>query len=225
MNNTIQQIQPFITYESEESISPINCIRFNSSGSLLATGSRQKVKLFNISDKIISLISNFKSSNNNILSVAFNPSGTILAVGSDDGIRLYNILYEKKSITELAIPELAINKENYNSVRSISFDSTGNYLAFSFKNNSIIFWKISYDSPGIKIVYIATFYKIDEYFSSVMFQPNTNPPLLVASSHTNIMYFQISSQDEINWKVTNISNKWIRTGRINCIDFYQGANK
>jgi hypothetical protein len=229
MNNTIQQIKPSFTYESEKSIPPINCIRFNSSGSLLATGSRQKVKLFNISgDSIIPFVEDLQPSFNNILSVAFNPSGTILAVGSEDNIKLYNILYEQKSITELAIPELAINKENYNSVRcvrSVSFDSTGNYLAFSFKNNSIIFWKISYDSPGIEIVNIATFSKMDAYFSSVMFQPNTDPPLLVASSHTNIMYFQISSQDKKTWKVTNISNKLIGTGHINCIDFYQGANK
>ena len=229
----MQNIKPIYTYSSEERISPINCIKFDSSGSLLATGSYKKVKLFNIFDHSINHIVNFEPSINHILSVAFNPSGTILAVGSDDNMKLYNILYEQKPIiTELAIHELAIPKlpiidTEYNSVRSISFDSTGNYLAFSFKNHSIIFWKISYDSPAIRIVPIDIFYQIDAYFSSVMFQPNTNPtnpPLLVASSHTNIMYFEISTQDKINWEVKNIFTNHIVDGSINSIVFHQIAN-
>ena len=216
MDNTIQ---PFYKYSSEEKVSPINCLRFNSSGSLLATGSYKKVKLFNIFGDSINPIVNIEPSINNILSITFNPSGTILAVGSDDNIRLYNILYEQRSVTNLAIPT-----EEFKSVRSISFDSTGNYLAFSSINNSIIFWKISYDSQDIQIVQIATFRKIDELFSSIMFQPRTNPPLLVASSHSKIMYFEISSQDKIIWEVKNIFTKRIVDGSINSIVFHQIAN-
>jgi WD40 repeat protein len=173
----MQNIEPFFTYSSSEKISPTNCLRFNSSGSLLATGSDKKVNLFNISDDLINHIVNFDSSINNILSVAFNPSGNILAVGSEDNIRLYNI--SVKPITNIAIPE-----GKFENVSSISFDSTGNYLAFTSEYNSIIFWKISYNLSGINIVQIANFQEVGNLFSSIMFQPKTNPPILVASSHS-----------------------------------------
>jgi WD40 repeat protein len=127
-------IKPFYKYSSDEKVSPINCLRFNSSGSLLATGSYKKVKLFNIFGDSINPIVNFEPSINHILSITFNPSGTILAVGSDDNIRLYNILYEQRSVTNLDIP-----KGKFTNVKSISFDSTGNYLAFSSNFDSIIF--------------------------------------------------------------------------------------
>jgi WD40 repeat protein len=57
-----------------------------------------------------------------------------------------------------------------------------------------------------------------------MFQPRTDPPLLVASSHSKIMYFQISSQDKIIWEVKNIFTKRIVDGSINSIVFHQIAN-
>ena len=211
----MQNIEPFFTYSSSEKISPINCLRFNNSGSLLASGSDKKVNLFNISDDLINLIVNFDSSINNILSIAFNPSGNILAVGSEDNIRLYNISVEKKAITNIAIPE-----GKFENVSSISFDSTGNYLAFTSEYNSILFWKISYNLSGIMIDQIANFQEVGNLFSSIMFQPETNPPLLVASSHSNLKYFQLLQDSEVE----NISSHQVSIGSINSIDFHSIAN-
>lgn len=222
MANTIQS---FFTYTSpsEERFSQINCLAFNKSGTLLATGSYKIVKLFTISENIIKYDTQWQPSINNILSVAFNPSGTILAVGSEDNIRLYNFLYEKRSVTNLKIPH-----GEFSSVKSIAFDSTGEFLAFISENNSkntIIFWRIKYDSSDISILPIVTFYDYGHNFTSLVFQPITNRTLLVVREPITLNYFELSSKDNINWEAKIISRtSIISSGHINFIDFHPTAN-
>lgn len=222
MANTIQS---FFTYTSQERISHINCIAFNKSGTLLATGSLSIVKLFYISRDSIRYITQWEPSINNILSVAFNPSGTILAVGSEDNISLYNILYAERSVTNLK------KSDEFSDVKSIAFDSTGKFLAFISKQDSIIFWKITYDSSGTctDILPIATFQTDGAYFTSLVFQPRPNQPLLVCSKSYYLEYFEISSKDFENWEAkiihsTRIQREFLSREFINKIDFHPTAN-
>jgi len=223
MANTIQS---FFTYTSplpQERISTINCLAFNESGTLLATGSYDIVKLFSIDGDSIIHITQWKPSINKILSVAFNPSGTILAVGSEVNIHLYNILYEKRSVTNLKIPNGV-----FSSVKSIAFDSTGKFLAFISKEDSITFWKITYDSSGTctDILSIATFQTDGAYFSSLVFQPRTNPPLLVCSKFNSLEYFELSTKDFEEWEAKIIHSTIIfeHGNIINKIDFHKKIN-
>jgi WD40 repeat protein len=105
-----------IPIKIHKGLDKINCLTFHPDSKLLVTGSRNSLRVWNVSVPVIATL--VKKITIPGYSVAFNPDGKLLASGDDEGVKLWNIKTWKPK-------EVLVG----GAVNSVAFSPDGKYLA------------------------------------------------------------------------------------------------